>query len=170
MTPGILLNARFGSKPIRKSPAAIRRPAGNPTVVIATVDPDIREGLSTLLASSYVNAIWVSSVQDIKAVVRQEKIAACLCGFWLQDGTYREVIQLLRRERAEIPAIIVSAPACPDDYREYLEAVDIGAIDFLPYPYRQTEFERILAGATGGEYRPAAGESAKPKYKVRGAA
>lgn len=170
MTPGVVLDVRFGNKLIRKSLAAIRRPSGNPTVLIATIDPDIREGLATLLESSYVNAIWVSSVQDVKALVRQEKIVACLCGFWLQDGTYREVIRLLRRERAEIPAIIVSAPACPQDYQEYLEAVGIGALDFLSYPYQQSQFERMLGSATGGEYQPAAGESAKLQYEERGAA
>ena len=175
MTPGVVFNARFGNNLIRKSLAAIRRPSGNPTVLVATIDPDIREGLSALLESSYVNAIWVSSVQDVKALVRREKIAACLCGFWLQDGTYREVIRLLRRERAEIPAIIVSAPVCPEDYREYLAAVNIGALDFLAYPYQQSDFEKMLESATGGEYqapvnRRANLERANLEYEERGAA
>jgi DNA-binding NtrC family response regulator len=151
MTPTAILRERFGRTRIQKSVAAIRRPSGNPTVLVATVDLEIRDGLSQLLEATRVNAIWVHSVEDVKALVSREKIAACLCGFWLQDGTYREVIRHLRRERSDIPAIIVSAPTCPHEYGEYLAAMNIGALDFLRYPYQQAEFERMLESAMNGE-------------------
>ena len=34
----------------------------------------------------------------------------------------------------EIPVIIASAPACPDEYRQYLGAMNLGALDFLCFP------------------------------------
>jgi DNA-binding NtrC family response regulator len=147
MNPAIVLRGQVENKFKRKSATNIRRTADKPAILIATIDPEIREGLVDLLQSASVNAIWVGSVEDVKTVVAKERIDACLCGFWLQDGTYREVIHHLRRERLEIPAIIVPAAACPQEYRDYLAAMNLGALDFLCHPYQKSDFERMLESA-----------------------
>ena len=123
-------------------------------MLIATIDPEIREALAQLLADGSINAIWVSSVKDVKALIAGERIVACLCGFWLQDGTYREVIRHLRRERADIPAIIVSAPACPQEFRDYLGAMNLGDLDFLAYPYQPFDFKKMLESAIASRSGP----------------
>jgi DNA-binding NtrC family response regulator len=122
-------------------------------VLIATIDTAIREALADLLEIASINAIWVGSVEDVKTLIARKGIVACLCGFWLQDGTYREVIRHLRRERLDIPAIIVSAPSCPEEYRDYLAAMNLGALDFLSYPYQKSEFERMLESAIAAHSR-----------------
>jgi DNA-binding NtrC family response regulator len=147
MNPAVVLRERVESNFMRKSVTSIQRTPGRPTVLIATIDTEIREALAALLEIASLNAIWVGSVEDVKTLVTREGIAACLCGFWLQDGTYREVIRHLRRERMDIPAIIVSAPSCPQEYRDYLAAMNLGALDFLSYPYQKSEFERMLESA-----------------------
>src|ERR1700692_2600605 len=147
MNPAVVLRERVESNFMRKSATSIHRTPGRPTVLIATIDTEIREALADLLEVASLNAIWVGSVEDVKTLVAGEGIAACLCGFWLQDGTYREVIRHLRRERMDIPAIIVSAPSCPQEYRDYLAAMNLGALDFLSYPYQKSEFERMLESA-----------------------
>jgi DNA-binding NtrC family response regulator len=140
--------------------------------LIATVDPEIQEGLADLLQIASINAIWVSSVGDVKTLVARERIAACLCGFWLQDGTYREVIRHLRRQRMDIPAIIVSGPACPHEYRDYLAAMNLGALDFLCYPYQKFDFERMLESAIAAHSRSMHQESSETDhdFRERGAA
>jgi phage tail sheath gpL-like len=60
------------------------------------------------------------------------------------DGTYRDVVRLLKRQPVEIPATIVCEPACPNEYRDYLAALNIRAFDFICHPYRKTDLERIL--------------------------
>lgn len=170
MNPAVVSRARFGSNFIRKFAGAIRLPSSNPTVLVATVDPAVRDGLSPLLEAAPVNAIWVSSVEDVKHLLSREKIAACLCGFWLQGGTYREVIRHLRRVRIDVPAIIVSGPSCPQDYREYLAGMNIGALDFLSYPYEQSDFDTILASAIGGDLQASGLPSSVADYQERGAA
>jgi len=153
MNPAAVLQERFERNHIRKSVSKIGRASGNPTVLIATVEPEIREELSRLLETLSVNAIWVASVADVRSLIGKEKIAACLCGFWLQDGTYREVVRTLRRARIEIPAIIVSAPACPHESGEYLAALNIGVVDFLRFPYQRSDFERILESVIDREFQ-----------------
>ena len=153
MNPAIVLRERGESGFTRKSVTSINRSPGRPTVLIATVDPEIRESLVELLETASVNAIWVSSVKDVKSLVAGKLVVACLCGFWLQDGTYREVIHHLRRERINIPAIIVSPPACPQEFRDYLAAMNLGPLDFLTYPYQQSDFENMLEAAIGSHPR-----------------
>ena len=130
---------------VRKSSPDLERVEAWSTVLVATSDPAIRSGLSDLFSGFPVNAIWSAGVEAAKSKLAKERIAACFCGFWLQDGTYRELVRHIRRERAEIPVIIVSAPACPDEYRDYLAAMNIGALDFLCHPYRKSELERMLS-------------------------
>jgi DNA-binding NtrC family response regulator len=146
----------------RKSGSANQQKSGRPTVLIATIDPEIREGLANLLETSAVNAIWVSGVKDVKTLVARKGIVACFCGFWLQDGTYREVVSHLRRERV----------ACPQEFRDYLAAFDLGSLDFLSHPYQSSDFDRILKAATLPRSLPVEKEkvAAEPDFRHRGAA
>lgn len=172
MNPAIVLKGQVEGNPKRKIRAQFRGAPNRSTVLIATVDPEIREGLADLLEISSINAIWVGSVEDVKTVVARERIAACLCGFWLQDGTYREVIRHLRRERLDIPTIIVSAPACPQEYRDYLAAMNLGTLDFLCHPYQQSDFERMLESVIGTNVLSADRQVSEEdqNYRQRGAA
>jgi DNA-binding NtrC family response regulator len=120
-----------------------------PNVLIATIDPEIHVGLTKLFQSFSLNTIWLRGVESAKSELARAKIAACFCGFWLQDGTYRELVRHIRRERLNIPVIIVSAPACPDEYHDYLSAINLGALDFLSHPYEKRELERMLRLAIG---------------------
>jgi DNA-binding NtrC family response regulator len=172
MNPAVALRERVERIFRRKIEASIDRNPGRPTVLIATVDPEIRESLAGLLEVAPINAIWVRSVEDVKAVIAKERIAACLCGFWLQDGTYREVIRHLRRERIDIPAIIVSAPATPHEYRDYLAAMNLGTLDVLCYPYQKSDFERMLVSAIAA-HSPSDGRQSPENnfdFRERGAA
>lgn len=147
MSPAAALKERAAGSYKRRAITAIQHTPGRPTVLIATIDPEIQEALTQLLECSSINAIWVGSVEDVKTVIARENVAACLCGFWLQDGTYREVIRHLRRERMDIPAIIVSSPTCPQEFRDYLAAMNLESLHFLCYPYERADFEKILSPA-----------------------
>ena len=115
-----------------------------PTILVASSDFQVADGLARLLEPYPINTVWVRGAADAKIWFATEKIAACLCGFWLVDGTCREFVKQTKRESSEIPVIIVSSPACENEYREYLAAMNTGAFDFLCYPYRRLELERML--------------------------
>ena len=117
---------------------------GQPTILVATADPAIRVGLTELLQAFSIETIWAQGVEAAKRILAKERIAACFCGFWLQDGAYRELVRHIRRERMEIPVIIAAAPALPEEYRQYLAAMNLGALDFLCFPYRKMDLEKML--------------------------
>src|SRR5271163_4941739 len=80
-----------------------------PSVLIATTDPDIRHTMGELLQNYAINTLWASGMEEIKTALANENVAACFCGFWLVDGTYRDVVRHLKRQNAEMPVIIVCA-------------------------------------------------------------
>lgn len=118
--------------------------ANRPNVLISTIDPAIRNDLAEIFHSFPLNPVWSQGIKASKNILSAQSIAVCFSGFWLQDGTYRELVRHIRRERMNIPVVIVSGPSCPQEYGDYLSALNIGALDFLCYPYRQIDLERIL--------------------------
>lgn len=122
------------------------------TILLATVDPDIRASMSTLLDSYNVKAVSVTGLEELRSALSRESISACFCGFWLVDGTYRDVVRQLRRQPKEIPVILVCAPGCSQEYRDYLAALNIRAFDYICHPYRRADLERILHSAVSVQH------------------
>jgi DNA-binding NtrC family response regulator len=128
----------------RASAAQFQPPVEQPVVLVATTDPVISDSMRALLQLYPLRTLWAKGVGEVRALLAKENVAACFCGFWLVDGTYRDVVRLLKRQPQEVPAIIVCEPACPNEYRDYLAALNIRAFDFICHPYRKTDLERIL--------------------------
>jgi DNA-binding NtrC family response regulator len=131
----------------RQSDSLESHRSSRPTVLLATNDPEIRENIAELLQFFPLKTVWAKGMEEVKSVIVGESVAVCLCGFWLVDGTYRDVVRHLKSQRVEIPAVIVCAPACPHEYSEYLAALKIKAFDFICHPYLKTDMERILRSA-----------------------
>ncbi len=125
------------------------------TVLIATVDPDIRREMGELLEPYPVRVLWAKGVEEVRWLLSKERITVCFCGFWLVDGTYRDVVRHLRSQPVEIPSVIVCAPDCPHEYTDYLAALKIRAFDFICHPYRKSDVARILPLAFGPNFEPA---------------
>lgn len=72
----------------------------------------------------------------------------------------------------DIPAIIVSAPTCPQEFRDYLAAMNLGALDVLSYPYEQSDFERMLEFAIPSRSSSGLQQDSEKvsSFEVRGAA
>lgn len=100
--------------------------------------------MTVLLKSYNVKAVSVTGLEELRLALANETISACFCGFWLLDGTYRDVVRQLRRQPVEIPVIVVCAPECSQEYRDYLAALNMRAFDYICHPYRKADLERIL--------------------------
>jgi hypothetical protein len=155
MNDSVFASANFPNLLRHEGDEMGERTSAEPTVLVATVDTAITENMRDLLQRYPLKTIWAKGVEEVKAALAREPVAACFCGFWLVDGTYRDVVRLLKRQPVEIPAIIVCAPACPNEYRDYLAALNIRAFDFICHPYRKTDLERILRAAIPARDRSA---------------
>jgi DNA-binding NtrC family response regulator len=114
------------------------------TILVATAEPAISASMRDLLEAYPLRTIWARGVNEVRSALSKETVDACFCGFWLIDGTYRDVVRHLKGQPTEIPAIVVCAPSCPQEYRDYLAALNLRAFDFLCHPYRRMDLERIL--------------------------
>jgi DNA-binding NtrC family response regulator len=128
---------------------------GKPTVMIATADSEVRDALAGILEGRGVNVEWVKGVEEAGSLIGGDSVAVCLCGFGLEDGSYKEVVKLGKRRTPELPVIIISTPSSPNEYGEYLSAMNAGAFDFLCHPYQKHEVERILRLAVNSSCRVA---------------
>lgn len=145
----------FRSRPesqFSASPAAI---PGRASIVLATTDPLILDGMGELLRGYRVNTIWARGIHELQASLAEQDVLACFCGFSLVDGTYRDVARLLKQRRADVPMIVVCSPECPQEYRDYLAALNIRAFDFICHPYRNMDLERILESVVALRHAPA---------------
>jgi DNA-binding NtrC family response regulator len=118
-----------------------------PVALIATSDSRMQQILGEALEDCGVSvefAAGFGGVRDVFAQTPGRNVAACLCGFALADGSYREVVKFSKRQTPEVPVIIVSTPAGSNEYDEYLSSMNAGAFDFLCYPYDRREVQRIL--------------------------
>ena len=102
------------------------------TILVATAEPAISTSMRDLLAAYPLRTIWARGVDQVRSALSRETVDACFCGFWLIDGTYREVVRHLKRQPAEIPVIVVCAPSCPQEYRDYLAALNLRAFPLPP--------------------------------------
>jgi DNA-binding NtrC family response regulator len=125
-----------------------------PTILMATTDAEIRSNMDLLLKAYRLNTLWAGGMEEVKAILAKNDVTACFCSFWLVDGTYRDVVRHLKRERPETPVVIVCAPTCPQEYRDYLAALNIRAFDFICHPYRPVDLDRILRSAMALRNRP----------------
>jgi DNA-binding NtrC family response regulator len=123
------------------------------SLLIVSADPQLRNDLSEAIDGRWSRIQSATGADSAKRLLAFNRIAACLCGFELEDGSYRDVVKFAKRQNTEIPVIIVSTPNCPNEYREYLAAMNAGAFDFLCYPYQKREVERMLGLAVRSFHR-----------------
>jgi DNA-binding NtrC family response regulator len=144
-------------------PAEDAGASASPAILVATVDPEIRSNLAALFEANPLEIFWAKSVKEVRSALARDTVSVCFCGFWLVDGTYRDVMRHLKSRPTEIPAIIACAPKCPHESRHYLAALNIRGFDFICYPYSADDLERVLRtvispqASSGHNYSPVRG-------------
>jgi len=100
------------------------------TVLVATNDSEIRDNIAGLLQLFPLKTVWAKGMEEVKSVLARESVTACLCGFWLVDGTYRDVVRHLKLQRTEVQMCI------RDSVRKGLESSSAKQ-EQLPEQFRQ---------------------------------
>lgn len=84
------------------------------------------------------------TVRECREVLANENIDLVFSDRGLADGTYRDVLVIMRLLRLYIPMIVTSRLA---DWDEYLEAVHDGAFDLIASPSRAADLVRVISQA-----------------------
>jgi DNA-binding NtrC family response regulator len=117
---------------------------GRTRVLIALADPASRRALSNLLPLHDVEPVFAATLREARAVLAHEPVALVVCEDILHDGSYRDLLPVARAAKGDVPVVVTSRVDNPE---EYLEAMKLGAFDFVAEPFSRTEMDRILHNA-----------------------
>jgi two-component system response regulator PilR (NtrC family) len=113
-------------------------------VLVALADPASQKALTNVLPSHGAEPVFASTLREARAVLSSEPIALVVCEDHLADGNYRDLLPVARAARGDVPVVVASRIDNPE---EYLEAMKLGAFDFVAAPFSRTELERIVHNA-----------------------
>jgi len=137
---------------MKKKPA----PAGSfaQSITILCVDPiaedhaPLEEIFNSSPWSLYPDFVWtLENSTDLKSawrLLRTRRFPVVLCECDLRQGTWRELLELLK-SLPEPPFLIVTSQAA--DERLWAEALNLGAYDVLAKPFDSTEVSRVISRA-----------------------
>jgi DNA-binding response OmpR family regulator len=94
-----------------------------------------------------VEAFASSTLQEAEEVLSQHGIALVFCDDHLPDGSYRDLLKTLRTSK-KAPHIVVTTRI--GEWKDYVEALGLGVLDMIQYPYRLAEVELNVIRAMRG--------------------
>jgi DNA-binding NtrC family response regulator len=117
----------------------------NPIQVLVTgCDAGKRTALLSMLEEYGLEPMIASNVEETRQVLGRRPMHVVFCEDKLPDGGFREVLCLVKASRPEIQVVLSSMLG---DVHEYIEAMNLGAFDFVAPPYRSSEIVSIVDGA-----------------------
>ena len=111
----------------------------HPQVLVAVSDPESGRALKTILSDFGLKPVVACSLSEAQAILSKGSVPLVFCDAQLPGGTFQELLQLTAPAR--IPLVV--AARLPET-RQYLEAMSLGAFDFVAAPFRPADVEHIL--------------------------
>lgn len=116
-------------------------------VLVVCSDHASRQTLQRVLEECQLIPEYCETVRDARRKLSRKRVPLVFCESELADGSFRDVLGA-----AEGTASKVVVTSRSGETREYIEAMRLGAFDYMASPYRRSEVEWILshvAGAVG---------------------
>jgi len=118
--------------------------SGTRKALVISAAEENRAALSAVLAPAGIVLTQCSSIAEARQHIRGDAFNVVFCDDCLPDGDLAVVVHEVDRLRNPIPVIAMSRTG---EWDEFLEALRIGAFDYLALPPRRDEVERVLASA-----------------------
>jgi DNA-binding NtrC family response regulator len=110
-----------------------------------------RDKIVAALLKCGLSPICCVSLGEARTLLSQEEFRVVLCSDILPDGDYRMVLREAKKSPIHTPVIVLSRSA---EWDSYLNALGVGAFDFIVCPPSSAEAERILWSALAATMRP----------------
>ena len=99
-----------------------------------------RHEFHEVLLAKLLFPITAVTLQQAEPILIGTHLALVICASELIDGSYRDVLRILRREGREVPVLVVSLLARKEECEE---ARRLGAADCLPRPLTPDEVQIV---------------------------
>lgn len=112
--------------------------------IVACTDPEIRQVLTRVLDEFGLQSVVSETLDDAKSLLKREETAIAFVQPNFRKGSFREVLRVADGPRPRVPVIV-----CSEFYDKelYIEAMSLGAFDYLAFPYRREEVEWVIGNA-----------------------
>jgi DNA-binding NtrC family response regulator len=112
--------------------------------LVASSETEIRADLVSVLRQLLVRVISCSDLLHAQQIISREGVSLVFCDESLSDGSFRELLAGVKREKVT-PKVVVAIRT--GEWKEYLEAMRLGAFDAIRWPLRESEIETVVAHA-----------------------
>ena len=117
---------------------------GSLEVLVASSQLESRMALIHVLEGLSADVISSSTVQQASEVLAKRPIELVFCDDELPDGSYRDLLQAARYRQQGTRVVVITQTG---EWEEYLEAMRLGAFDFIRGPMHPTDVELVVLRA-----------------------
>ena len=112
--------------------------------IVACADPEISQILLSVLSQFELQPVLSETLDDAKNLLAHEETAVAFVQPKFNDGNFQEVLRAANGPRARVPVIV-----CSEFYDKelYIEAMSLGAFDYLAFPYRREDVAWVVNNA-----------------------
>lgn len=111
-------------------------------ILIVASDSDKRRELVGVLRRCGIDATLCGGLAEaFPYVVQPVAFHVIFCEETLVDGNYRDLLHLAKQSGSEIPVVVCSLLG---EFPAYLEAMELGAFDFVAPPYGLLQVQSII--------------------------
>jgi len=118
--------------------------SGSVEVLVASSHLETRAALIHVLEQLSADVVSSSSVQQAAEVLSKRAIELVFCDDELPDGSYRDLLPAARYRQHGTRVVVVTRTG---EWEEYLEAMRLGAFDFIRGPMHPTDVELVVLRA-----------------------
>jgi len=120
-------------------------------VLIISTSRRTQEELVDVLTACGATPIQCLSIADLRLKLKEtEGCEVVFCEDTLPDGSYRDVLASVKSLVPGVPVVVCSLLG---EMPNYLEAMNLGAFDFIAPPYHPPEVEAIINATIGAPRR-----------------
>lgn len=124
--------------------------AGNRTVaIVACNDPEIQRLLMSVLGEFGLEPVFPKTLDEAEALLAKEDAAIVFSQPKFGEGSFREILRAVDGLRSRVPVIVCSKFYDGD---LYIEAMALGAFDYLAFPCRRDEVAWVVYNVLNGNY------------------
>ena len=113
-------------------------------ILVAGSDPEKRRALVDILAESGLEPMVASDIEEVRNILARKQLHIIFCEHNLSGGGFQEILRIARQMRSMVEVVVSSMMGELD---EYLEAMRMGAFDFVAPPYRGADIISIVDNA-----------------------
>lgn len=115
------------------------------SILLVSPDDQDRSSLKSILSNGDWQIVQSNTVRQATTALNTVKPALVVCERELEDGGWREVLDLCL-QRAEHPAVLVTSRLADESL--WAEVLNVGGFDVLLKPFEENEVTRVVGMAS----------------------